>query len=461
MARTSSSSPREGSCTCIWFVWSTSLRRGTPLRQLPTISSRGVYRSTLCSMRLRLREYLRGARGYSRHPVRRPRTAHDPGRRPHASNRLGKLCGRGQAGRNRRPELRHRSRPCPRAGANEQTISARSCRSSCPLPVTPLQRYSEPYNATGGLAAEGVINQLGRPDIEPLEVLVREAIQNCWDAKRDDSRRYSRRGRTQVLDAEAVAACTAARCLSTRRPDSRSRTSSFPGSRSCTSPTSAPTVSAAQPAPTSSASIRDFVDFVRNIGQPPDKDLGGGSFGYGKAAFYIASRARTILVDTLCRDHRGSARTPLHRLCPRRQLRAGRPALYGSPLVGPDGRAAFPSLRRVTTRTTPRASRATATSRHGRARNDGRDRGPKPRAGVGRRRRRRGRSDDTMTFIADALAWNFWPRMIDTPGGAQRTMRLSVTDQGRRVPCPESTNASPPAGLRRGDGPPSGGARGG
>ena len=45
---------------------------------------------------------------------------------------------------------------------------------------------------------------------------------------------------------------------------------------------------------------RDFVDFVRNIGQPPDRDLGGGSFGYGKAAFYLASRARTILVDTLC-----------------------------------------------------------------------------------------------------------------------------------------------------------------
>ena len=46
-------------------------------------------------------------------------------------------------------------------------------------------RYSEPYQPTGGLAAEGVINQLGRPDIEPLEVLVREAVQNCWDARRD------------------------------------------------------------------------------------------------------------------------------------------------------------------------------------------------------------------------------------------------------------------------------------
>src|SRR5262249_12805313 len=50
---------------------------------------------------------------------------------------------------------------------------------------------------------------------------------------------------------------------------------------------------------------RDFVDFGRNIGQPPDKDLGGGSYGYGKAAFYLASRARTILVDTLCRSAAG------------------------------------------------------------------------------------------------------------------------------------------------------------
>src|SRR3954452_9775268 len=49
-----------------------------------------------------------------------------------------------------------------------------------------MERYSEPYSATGGLAAEGVVNQLGRPNIEPLEVLVREAVQNCWDAKRAD-----------------------------------------------------------------------------------------------------------------------------------------------------------------------------------------------------------------------------------------------------------------------------------
>ena len=31
-------------------------------------------------------------------------------------------------------------------------------------------------------------------------------------------------------------------------------------------------------------------------------------------------------------------------------------------------------------------------------------------------------TDATMQFIAEALAWNFWPRMIDTPGGARRSM---------------------------------------
>ena len=44
--------------------------------------------------------------------------------------------------------------------------------------------------------------------------------------------------------------------------------------------------------------------------------------------------------------------------------------------------------------------------------------------------------DATMDFIAEAVAWNFWPRMIDTPGGAQHTMKFSITDNGRKVRIP-------------------------
>jgi hypothetical protein len=49
-------------------------------------------------------------------------------------------------------------------------------------------------------------------------------------------------------------------------------------------------------------------------------------------------------------------------------------------------------------------------------------------------------ADDTMPFIADALAWNFWPRMIDSPGAGRRTMefKLSDGDAAVRVPNPRT-----------------------
>ena len=191
-----------------------------------------------------------------------------------------------------------------------------------------LSATPSPTSATGGLAAEGVINQLGRPDIEPLEVLVREAVQNCWDAVRDVRARHSRRDRPTGArrgDGRAWSGSEAPRRPAART--CRSPRSCAPASRSCTSRTSAPAASGARPAPTSVAGrLRDFVDFVRNIGQPPDKDFGGGSFGYGKAAFYIASRARTILVDTLCETPTDGLERRLIGCGARRQLHQdGRP----------------------------------------------------------------------------------------------------------------------------------------
>lgn len=166
-----------------------------------------------------------------------------------------------------------------------------------------LERYSERYQPTGGLAAEGVLNQLGRPDIEPLEVLVREAVQNCWDAGRGDGpvevefgfRNSSESLSTcllQLVLPDPPPAHPLAACLD-RRPDLL-YVADF-GTSGLGGPTRA------------DAEVdgnTDFVDFVRNVGQPPDKELGGGSFGYGKAAFYLASRASTIIIDTYCSAER-------------------------------------------------------------------------------------------------------------------------------------------------------------
>ena len=67
-------------------------------------------------------------------------------------------------------------------------------------------------------------------------------------------------------------------------------------------------------------------------------------------------------------------------------------------------------------------------------------------------------ADHTMAFIAEALAWNFWPRMMDTPGASRRTMEFRLTDDGTqvRVPNPRNHRAF---GVRRGDGPAPRGAR--
>jgi len=42
----------------------------------------------------------------------------------------------------------------------------------------------------------------------------------------------------------------------------------------------------------------DFVQFLRNVGEPRDTDFGGGTYGFGKGIFYRISGVHSILVDT-------------------------------------------------------------------------------------------------------------------------------------------------------------------
>ena len=42
----------------------------------------------------------------------------------------------------------------------------------------------------------------------------------------------------------------------------------------------------------------DYVAFVLNVGEPRDKDLGGGTFGFGKAVFFTTSSVGTVVVYT-------------------------------------------------------------------------------------------------------------------------------------------------------------------
>ena len=292
-----------------------------------------------------------------------------------------------------------------------------------------LQRFSEPYSPTGGLAAEGVLNQLGRPDIEPLEVLVREAVQNCWDARRPSElgirveigRRHLDPDQVEAIRNELLVDPPQGLPLE-REIESGMQILYFAdfGTRGLGGPTRADT----------GGLERDFVDFVRNIGQPPDNDLGGGSFGYGKAAFYIASRAQTILVDTLCASPDGGVE--------RRFIACGLGDSFdegGRPFTGRHwwGRLVDGVPEPIVGQEAANAARLLGLPDREGLRDLGTTvvivaPGIAPEADDG--------SDPTMPFIADALVWNFWPRIIDTPGGVAHTMDFHLSDNGTRVRLP-------------------------
>jgi hypothetical protein len=193
------------------------------------------------------------------------------------------------------------------------------------MTVPAADLFSEKFGAMGNVVAEGVWNQLGRPELDRLTLLIRESVQNSWDARLNASIRFK-------IDAFSLTAgqLRAYGQFFENRPPSDAYTSTnklaepiqsltawlgAPGPRMLvisdrdTRGLDGPT--RADDAATDGAK-RNFVDFLRNVGQPPAAGRGhtGGTFGYGKAALYLASETRTILVHTRCR-HRGKLESRL------------------------------------------------------------------------------------------------------------------------------------------------------
>lgn len=170
---------------------------------------------------------------------------------------------------------------------------------------------SEKVAPTGNVTSTGIINQLGRPSLDLLAVLVREAVQNSWDARSSTSGPvyFGLHGWTLTAEQhrvlkEGVFKNTPPNKhlplgdLLNNEKQINVLAVSDRGTKGLGGPTRADTV-------TQGDEPRDFVGFLRNVGQPPDKQFAGGTYGYGKAALYRASRARTICVYTRCQAKNG------------------------------------------------------------------------------------------------------------------------------------------------------------
>jgi len=175
--------------------------------------------------------------------------------------------------------------------------------------VSALDLQSERVSATGNLASEGVLNQLGRPRLDPLTVLLREAVQNSWDAKSGSatqvlfglSARRLTRSQVQLLSETVFASDPGnlgIREMLTSDRAFRVLAIYDRGTTGLAGPTRADAVA-------NTGGPRNFVNFLRNVGQPSGKQFGGGTYGYGKAALFLASSVRTLCVHTRCESEQG------------------------------------------------------------------------------------------------------------------------------------------------------------
>ncbi|MDT8910553.1 hypothetical protein [Amycolatopsis sp. PS_44_ISF1] len=299
--------------------------------------------------------------------------------------------------------------------------------------------HSQKFPPEGASAAEGIRNQLGRPALDLLTILVRESAQNSWDARRGD---------TTVdyhLDLRAVSPAHAPawrELLSRRIPGHGNlplRQSVSASSLRILSISDRGTTGLGGPTRADNAVVEnhDFVSFIRNIGEPRDTELGGGTYGFGKGIFYLLSRPGTVLVHTRCRVD-GGFETRLMGCALWKSYAVGE-GLSGQrftgrhwwgtmswddvvePLVGAGAEAVAERLglrafAQEETGTTvvvidPDLGERTA--------------------------------EEAGSYLAETIAWNLWPKMLGSSDGDSPPMRFSVECDGITVPVPDPRETSP------------------
>lgn len=174
--------------------------------------------------------------------------------------------------------------------------------------MKPLHLHSEKFASTGNLTGEGFRKLLGRPSLDLLQTVVREAIQNSMDATLPgEGARVLLRTRTLHQQEVAVLAGV---ILAELPPDEQWQEiqrvmnaghirileiADF-STTGLAGPTRADIVTDGPEDP-------DFVNFMRNVGAPRDTFHGGGTYGYGKTSLYALSSHSTILVDSQTTHH--------------------------------------------------------------------------------------------------------------------------------------------------------------
>lgn len=162
-----------------------------------------------------------------------------------------------------------------------------------------IELFSEPFHAYGGLEGGAAEKTLGVSVMSKWELLLRETLQNSWDARSSSNIRYgvdvSLLGDEEIQNAiESIfwnVPPSLDEFINTISDGARpklitiwdSGTKGLGGS-----------VRADEARLNNQRS--DFVDFIFNIGRPSAKQIGGGTYGFGKGILYRISSIKTCFI---------------------------------------------------------------------------------------------------------------------------------------------------------------------
>jgi hypothetical protein len=311
--------------------------------------------------------------------------------------------------------------------------------------IQPLSCFSEQYTAHGNVAAEGILNQLGRPGLDLLSILVRETVQNSWDARCPDETtvRFTveerRLAEVQLgflrhwVLKDVPEYLKLHDALSTRDVDGMHvLVISDRGTVGLNGPIRAN-------AEDDDTASRNFANFFFNVGQSKGHQSSGGTYGYGKSILYRASQIHTICVYTRClAQGRLESRFMAAAIQPQEEK--------GSGYRRHTGRHWWGYLKRRESIIEPATGFAAdeLAMRLGLPLFQGDETGTScmvllPTLGDGS-------PHEAMQRISQILLWHCWPKMVGGVEG-KSPMQFAVYCDGQPVPLPDPSNYPPLSGF--------------
>lgn len=292
----------------------------------------------------------------------------------------------------------------------------------------------EKYPPSGTIGAAGFYKLLGRPQLDPLTVLVRETAQNSWDAKRPRSRSVKFEMAGKDLSREERAFLV--RLLSQRELANGTGLDALPDDCAALYVTDRGTIGLGGPLSASAVSddnVYDWVDFVLNVGKANTQGHSGGTYGFGKTIAYVVSAVNTVVVYSRAK-HRDGLQTRLIACAIGSEFKHENALFTGrhwwgrniggtpAPLLDEEadllaanlGMPAFIGKETGTTLMIVHPDFGERTPAQG------------------------------MRFLAEAALWNLWPKLVSREDGPPE-MNVAFSWNSKRVPLP-SPESRPPLG---------------